>query len=62
MSRLILGLSECRSTIDRWMAERLRRRGWIVFWLDEPSRVCRTICWMNEYEQYRRRAPDGSEG
>lgn len=28
------------AAIDRAMARWLKRRGWVVFWLDEPARHC----------------------
>lgn len=34
---------------DRLLVRYLRRRGWIVFWLDEEARVCRAVCWLRTY-------------
>ena len=28
----------------------LRRRGWIVFWLDPEAQVCRNLCWLQCYK------------
>lgn len=28
------------STLEMWLAKFLRRRGWIVMWLDAPARFC----------------------
>lgn len=39
---------------NRWMANYLRRRGWVVFYLDKQSRMCqgaRGFCWLYEYEE-----------
>jgi len=33
----------------------LRKRGWVVFWLDEIARKCRGECWLAIYEQERLR-------
>jgi hypothetical protein len=35
---------------ERVMMRYLRKRGWIVFYLEEHSRECNgDICWMKEY-------------
>lgn len=45
--------------IDRLLMRYLRRRGWVVFWLDEPARRCSAqrecpgVCWMALYEDER---------
>jgi len=32
----------------------LRKRGWVVFYLDEFARKCQSdFCWLNLYEQER---------
>jgi len=36
---------------ERLLVQLLRRRGWIVFWLDKPARHCsKDVCWLNLYE------------
>lgn len=58
------------TTLDRWLARYLKRRGWVVFWLDEPARYCHVSdgvcsakpnfdpwtsgCWLALYESERR--------
>ncbi len=37
---------------DRMLTRYLRRRGWVVFWLDVEARSCVSqSCWLNLYEQ-----------
>jgi len=43
------------TTPNRWMAYWLRRRGWVCFYLDEPARECRAVCWMQEYQRSERK-------
>ena len=41
-------------SIERWMMRFLRKRGWVVFYLDEPARKCRgDFCWLALYESER---------
>jgi hypothetical protein len=35
---------------ERLLVRYLRRRGWIVFWLDDP--VCRGECWLRLYREH----------
>jgi hypothetical protein len=36
----------------RLMAQILRKRGWVVFYLDKESRNCsKGFCWLKEYQQ-----------
>ena len=39
------------SVHHRWMMRYLQRRGWVVFYLDEQSRQCNAVCWMESYQQ-----------
>lgn len=50
--------------IEQWMMRYLRKRGWVVFWLDEEARTCpiaqvkhypnQTLdCWLALYESDR---------
>ncbi len=47
---------------NRVMARYLRRRGWVCFYLDERSRECRSVCWMQAYSASERAKsqPDGT--
>lgn len=36
---------------ERLLMRYLRRRGWVVFWLDEPAQHCSAVCWLHEYRQ-----------
>ena len=36
---------------QRWMCYYLRKRGWVVFYLEERARTCNEgTCWMKLYE------------
>ncbi len=46
------------TTPNRWMASYLRRRGWVCFYLEEPSRHCGLTaptqaadCWLHLYQE-----------
>ena len=39
----------------RMLARYLRRRGWVVFYLDEQARECRAECWMRLYQAGERK-------
>lgn len=35
----------------RWMMNFLRKRGWVVFYLEEQARTCNNgICWLKLYQ------------
>jgi len=37
--------------IQQWMMEYLRKRGWVVFYLDKEHRTCsKDTCWLRLYE------------
>ena len=35
--------------IQQAMVSYLKRRGWIVFWLDEEARHCTGVCWLETF-------------
>lgn len=41
----------------RLMANFLRKRGWVVFYLNEQSRTCKGVCWLELYQQGEKRRP-----
>ena len=42
--------------IQQLMMRFLRRRGWVVFYLEEESRVCNSgTCWLKLYRQQEKR-------
>ena len=50
MGKIKVFLKNVRSFHHRVMARFLRKRGWIVFYLEEPSRICSDgACWMKLY-------------
>lgn len=43
-----------RRMLERWMARFLKKRGWVVFYLDPVARHCSPangICWLNLWQQ-----------
>jgi len=37
---------------NRWMANYLKRRGWVVFYLEKEHRTCNAkCCWLQLYEE-----------
>ena len=43
-------LQNMRSWHHRVMANFLRNRGWVAFYLEEFSRECKGICWLDLYQ------------
>ena len=42
--------------IQQLMMRFLRRRGWVVFYLDEQARSCKSgTCWLQLYQEQERR-------
>ena len=39
----------------RWLARFLRRRGWVVFYLEKQCRGCNTECWLQLYNEMEAR-------
>ncbi len=35
----------------RIMMRYLRKRGWVVFYLEEKARECKDLCWLKLYAQ-----------
>ena len=35
----------------RIMMRYLRKRGWVVFYLEENARACKGVCWLDLYKQ-----------
>lgn len=49
-------LAHLRTWHHRLLARYLRRRGWVVFSLDEPARHCLPgMCWLRLYQESERR-------
>lgn len=43
--------------LQQMLARFLRKRGWVVFYLDEQARSCaHDHCWLQMYEQERKAA------
>ena len=43
------------SAPNRWMARYLKKRGWVVFYLDKQYRTCDAGCWLKLYQESERR-------
>lgn len=39
-----------KSFHHRIMARFLRKRGWVVFYLEEEARACKNVCWLKLYQ------------
>ena len=50
-------LNNAKHFHHRIMAEFLRKRGWVVFYLEEPLRECKGICWLKLYQDEMSRKP-----
>jgi hypothetical protein len=49
--RELFRLSKFRGIHCRWMARFLKKRGWVVFYLEEQYRQCDDqCCWLKLYE------------
>ena len=42
----------------RIMARFLRKRGWVVFYLEESARECKDMCWLKLYQDEQANKPD----
>lgn len=40
-----------KSFHHRIMAKYLRKRGWVVFYLEEEARTCKDMCWLKLYQE-----------
>lgn len=48
--RLMVWLRNFRHIHHRMMARFLRKRGWVVFYLEEQVRECKGMCWLKLYK------------
>ena len=55
MEKLKIWLRNAKSAHHRLMVRFLRRRGWVVFYLEEEFRACDGVCWMQLYQGEQRR-------
>ena len=46
---MTINWNNIKSIPNRWMAHWLRKRGWVVFYLDPCNRECRSTCWLKLY-------------
>ena len=44
-----------KSFHHRIMARFLRKRGWVVFFLEEEARNCNDMCWLKLYREQEKR-------
>jgi len=52
MNKFIAWLQDLPTFHERLMCHYLRRRGWVVFYLEPQSRECRgDTCWMKLYRE-----------
>ncbi len=48
---VLVWLRNARSIHHRLMANYIRKRGWVAFYLEEDARVCKGVCWLKLYQQ-----------
>ncbi len=44
-------LKNIRTFHHRLMMHYLRKRGWVVFYLEEEARECKDMCWLKLYQE-----------
>ena len=49
--RLTVWLRNALHTHERWAARWLRRKGWVVFYLETQYRQCNALCWLEAAER-----------
>lgn len=42
----------------RMLAKYLKKRGWVVFYLEEENRTCGDTCWLKLYQDEQQRGLD----
>jgi len=48
--------------IERMMAKYLKKRGWVVFYLDEEARFCTySCCWLDLYLEGEEKEKDKAD-
>jgi len=51
MAELKVFLYNLKTVHHRWMVQYLRKRNWVVFYLEPEFRDCKDgVCWMKLYE------------
>ena len=50
MDKIKTFLENLRTVHHRIMMRFLRKRGWVVFYLEPKTRACNGICWLKTYE------------
>ena len=56
MNKFLTWLQNIKSFHHRIMMRYLRKRGWVVFYLDERSRHCSEgTCWLKLYQEGEKR-------
>ena len=52
--KLHVFFQNAKSFHHRLMANFLRKRGWVVFYLEEKARTCNGECWLKIYQESKR--------
>ena len=59
MEKFLVWLKNAKTFHHRIMMNYLKKRGWVVFYLEEKSRVCNgensSTCWLSLYQQEEKR-------
>ena len=51
MEKFKVWLRNFRHVHERMMMNFLRKRNWVVFYLEPQNRSCNDVCWLKLYEQ-----------
>lgn len=51
MKEFLTRLRNAKSFHHRLMMNYLRKRGWVVFYLEEEARECKNMCWLKLYKK-----------
>ena len=54
VSEILTWVENSKTFHHRLMVRYLRKRGWVVFYLEKRHRVCRDICWLELHERENR--------
>ena len=55
LEKITVWLINSKTFHHRIMSRFLRKRGWVVFYLEEENRICNGTCWLNLYQDGRKR-------
>jgi hypothetical protein len=51
MKKFFTWLTNAKHFHHRLMMNYLRKRGWVVFYLEDNTRDCKNMCWLKLYKE-----------